>query len=134
MVGFSAPGRLTLLTFGTGSTCPTGLTFHTIWIPERDVSLRTLHSLLLTAFEIGKDELGNKFFFRRYESQVTQMNSHEIFIARRTLVFYATMVFFLSLGRIDDYVTHRAFPPCFAFRSSFFSYYVSGNMSDRHVM
>ena len=42
MGGFSAPGRLTPLTFGTGSTRPTGLTFHTIGIPERDVSLRTM--------------------------------------------------------------------------------------------
>ena len=39
MGGFSAPGRLTPLTFGTGSTRPTDLTFHTIGIPERDISL-----------------------------------------------------------------------------------------------
>ena len=58
MGGSSAPGRLTPLTFGTGSTRPTGLTFHTIGIPERDVSLRTLRSLVLTTFEIGKDKLG----------------------------------------------------------------------------
>ena len=59
MGGFSVPGRLTPLTFGIGSTRPTGLTFHTIGIPERDVSLRTLRSLVLTTFEIGKDELWN---------------------------------------------------------------------------
>ena len=119
MGGFSAPGRLSPLTFGTGSTHSTGLTFHTIGIPERDVSLRTLRSFVLTTFEIGEDKLGNKFFFRRYGSQVTQMISHYIFLAGRTMVFSATMVFFLSLGYIDDFVTRRAFPPRFALRSSF---------------
>ena len=54
MGGFSAPGRLT---FGTGSKRPSGLTFHTIGILERDVSLRTLRSLVLTTFEIGEDKL-----------------------------------------------------------------------------
>ena len=128
MGGFSAPGRLTLLTFGTGSTRPTGLTFHAIWIPERDIPLRTLRSLVLTTFEIGEDKLGNEFFFGRYGSQVTQMISHDVFIARRTMVFSATMVLFLSLCRIDDFVTRCAFPPRFAFRSSFiFWYFVSGN-------
>ena len=125
MGGFSAPGRLTPLTFGTGSTRPTGLTFHTIGIPERDVFLRTRRSLVLTTFEIGEDKLGNKFFFGRYGSQVTQMISHDIFIAGRTMVFSAMMVFFLSFGRIDDFVTRRAFPPRFAFRSSF----IFGTMS-----
>ena len=119
MGGFSAPGRLTPLTLGTGSTRPTGLTFHTIGIPERDVSLCTLRPFVLTTFEIGEDKLGNEFFFRRYRSKVTQMISHDVFIAGRTMVFSATMVFFLSLGRIDDFVTRRAFPPRFAFRSSF---------------
>ena len=119
MGGFSTPGRLTPLTFGTGSTHPTGLTFHTIGIPERDVSLRTLRSFVLTTFEIGKDKLGNKFFFRRYGSQVTQMISHDVFLTGRTLVFSATMVLFLSLGYIDDFVTHWAFPPRFALQSSF---------------
>ena len=125
MGGFSAPGRLTPLTFGTGSKHPSGLTFHTIGILERDVSLRTLRSLVLTTFEIGEDKLGNKFFFRRYRSQVTQMISHDVFIAGRTMVFSATMVFFLSLGRIDNFVTRHAFPPRFAFRSSF----IFGTMS-----
>ena len=46
------------------------------------------------------------------------MISHDVFIARRTMVFSATMVFFLSLGRIDHFVTRRAFPPRFAFRPS----------------
>ena len=119
MGGFSAPGRLTPLTFGTGRTLPTGLTFHTIGLPERDVSLCTLRSLILTTLEIGEDKLGNKFFFRRYGSQVTQMISHDVFIAGCTMVFSATMVFFLSLGRVDDFVTRRVFPPRFAFRSSF---------------
>ena len=125
MGGFSAPGRLTLLTFGTGSTRPTGLAFHAIWIPERDVPLRTLRSLVLTTFEIGKDKLGNEFFFGRYGSQVTQMISHDVFIAGRTMVFSATMVLFLSLCCIDDFVTRHAFPPRFAFRSSF----IFGTMS-----
>ena len=89
MDGFSAPGRLTPLTFGTGRTRPTGLTFHTIGIPERDVSLHKLRSLVLTTFEIGKDKLGNKFFFRQYGSQVKQMIFHDVFIAGRTLVFSA---------------------------------------------
>ena len=53
------------------------------------------------------------------------MISHDIFIAGRTMVFSATMVLFLSLGRIDDFVTRRAFPPHFAFRSSF----IFGTMS-----
>ena len=35
------------------------------------------------------------------------------------------MVFFLSLGGVDDFVTRRAFPPCFEFRSSF----IFGTMS-----
>ena len=47
------------------------------------------------------------------------MISHNVFLAGRTMVFSATMVFFLSLGRIDDFVTSRAFPPRFALRSSF---------------
>ena len=119
MCGFSAPGRLTPLTFGTGSTRPTGLTFHTIRILERDISLRTLRSLVLTIFKIGEDKLGNEFFFSRYGSQVTQMISHDVFIAGRTMVFSATMVFFLSLGCIDDLVARRALPPRLAFRSSF---------------
>ena len=119
MGGFSVPGRLTPLTFGTGRTRPTRLTFLTIGIPERDVSLRTLRSLILTTFEIGEDKLGNKFFFRRYGSQVTQMISHDVFLAGCTMVFSATMVLFLSLGYIDDFVTCRAFPPRFALRSSF---------------
>ena len=119
MGGFSAPGSLTPLTFGTGRTRPTDLTFRTIGIPERDVSLRTLRSLVVTTFEIGKDKLGNKFFFRRYGSQVTQMISHDVFIAGRTMVFSATMILFHSLGRVDDFVTRRAFPPHFPFRSSF---------------
>ena len=118
MGGFSAPGRLTPLTFGTGSTRPTKI-FHTIGILERDVSLRTLRSLVLATFEIGKYKLWNKFFFHRNGSQVTQMISHDVFIAGRTMVFSATMVFFLSFGRIDDFVTRRAFPSRFAFRSSF---------------
>ena len=97
MGGSSAPGRLTPLTFGTGSSRPTGLTFHTIGILEREVSLCTLRSLVLTTFEIREDKLGNKFFFRRYGSQVTQMISHDVFIAGHTMVFFATMVLFLSL-------------------------------------
>ena len=128
MGGFSAPGRLTPLTFGTGSTHPTGLTFHTIGIPERDVSLRTLRSFILTAFEIGEDKLGNKFFFLRYVSQVTQMISHDVFLAGRTMVFSATMVFFLSLGYIDDFVTCQAFSTTFRIAIIlYFWYYVSGN-------
>ena len=35
------------------------------------------------------------------------------------MVFSATMVLFHSLGCVDDFVTRRAFPPRFAFRSSF---------------
>ena len=57
MGGFFAPGSLTPLTFGTGRTRPTDLTFHTIGIPERDISLRTLRSLVLTTFEIGENEI-----------------------------------------------------------------------------
>ena len=41
------------------------------------------------------------------------------------MVFSAMMVFFLSLGRIDNFVTRHAFPPRFAFRSSF----IFGTMS-----
>ena len=119
MGGFSSPGSLTPLTFRTGSTHPTGLTFHTIRIPERDVSFRTLLSFVLTTFKIGEDKLGDKFFFSRYGSQVTQMISHNVFLAGRTMVFSATMVFFLSLGRIDDFVTCQALPLRFALRSSF---------------
>ena len=119
MGGFSAPGRLTPLTFGTGRTRPTRLTFHTIRIPERDVSLRSLRSLVLTTLEIGEDKLGNKFFFCRYGSQVTQMISHDVFIPGRTMVFSATMVLFHSLGHIDHFVASPAFPPFFAFRLSF---------------
>ena len=47
------------------------------------------------------------------------MISHDVFLTGRTMVFSATMVFFLCLGRVDDFVTRRAFPPRFAFRSSF---------------
>ena len=47
------------------------------------------------------------------------MISHDVFIAGRTMVFSATMVLFHSLGRVDDFVTRPAFPPRFAFRSSF---------------
>ena len=136
MGGFSAPGRLTPLTFGTGRTRPTGLTFHTIGIPERDVSLRTLRSLVLTTFEIGKDKLGNKFFFRRYGSQVTQMISHDVFIAGSTLVFSATMVLFLSFGHIDHFVARWAFLPFFAFRQSFIfrnMSLITGLRPTRHV-
>ena len=68
---------------------------------------------------IDRGELGNKFFFRRYGSQVTQMIFHDVFIAGRTLVFSTTMVLFLSLGHIDRFVARRAFPPFFAFRQSF---------------
>ena len=46
------------------------------------------------------------------------MITHDILLAGRTMVFSATMVFFFSLGRVDDFVTRRAFPPRFAFRSS----------------
>ena len=52
------------------------------------------------------------------------------------MVFSSPMVFFLSLGRVDDFVTRGAFPPHFAFRSSF----IFGTMSlvtglgpERHV-
>ena len=47
------------------------------------------------------------------------MISHDIFIAGCTMVFSATMVFFLFLGPVDNFVTRRAFQPRFAFRSSF---------------
>ena len=47
------------------------------------------------------------------------MISHDVFLAGRTMVFSATMIFFLSLGRVDDFVTRCAFPPRFSFRSFF---------------
>ena len=53
------------------------------------------------------------------------MISPDVFLAGHTMVFSATMVLFLSLGHIDDFVTRRAFPPRFAFRSSF----IFGTMS-----
>ena len=116
------------LTFGTRSICLTQLTFCTIRIPERDVFLSTLRFLFSTRFEVGKDKLGNKFLFRWYGSQVTQMILHDVFIARRTMVFSATMVFFPCLGRVDHFVTCQAFPPFFTFRSFiYFWHYVSGN-------
>ena len=79
--GFSAPGRLTSLAFQTGSTRPTWLTFRTIGINQWRVPLRTLGSLILATFEIGKDELGNKFLFGRNGSQVAKMISQYVFIA-----------------------------------------------------
>ena len=63
-----------------------------------------------------------------YGSQVTQMILHDVFIARHTMVFPVTMVFFPCLGCVDHFVTCQAFPPFFAFRSFIsFWHYVSGN-------
>ena len=47
------------------------------------------------------------------------MISNDVFIAGRTLVFSATMVLFLSFGRIDHFEARRAFPPFFTFQQSF---------------
>ena len=79
--GFPAPGRLTSLAFRTGSTGPTWLTLRTIGIHQWRVPLRTLGSLILATFEIGEDELGNKFLFGRYGSQVAKMIFQYVFIA-----------------------------------------------------
>ena len=79
--GFFAPGRLASLAFGTGSIRPIWLTFRTIAIYQWHVPLRTLGSLILTTFEIGEDELGNKLLFGRYGSQVAKMISQYVFIA-----------------------------------------------------
>ena len=79
--GFSTPGRLTSLAFRTGSTHPTWLTFRTIGIYQWRVPLCTLRSLILATFEIGEDELGNKFLFGQYGSQVAKMIFQYVFIA-----------------------------------------------------
>jgi hypothetical protein len=67
----------------------------------------------LTALEIEINELGDKIFFRRNGSQVTQVIIQYVYFAGTTVIFAALMFFFFSFFDVDDFVTGTAFPPFF---------------------
>ena len=98
----------------------------TLFTVRRCVALLALHCRILTALEIEINELGDKIFFRRNGSQVTQVIIQYVYFAGTTVIFAALMFFLFSFFDVDDFVTGTAFPPFFTLgRSAHFSFVLS---------